>query len=353
MKIFQKYIMMIYLKNFIVVFLALCLFYVGIDMIQSLKDLPNSANLQILYFIYKFFDSVNYILPLSLIFAMIFTKMKMIKSSELISLYSFGITKNSVIMPIFLLSFVITLVYISLNMTSFAYSNEYAKNIKKYKHLASTSSDLFLKNYDTYIYIKKLNPFKKEAQGLKLFVTKKGDLKEIIEAKKAYFKNNLWELKNVTVIKKPKASLDFKGSLEITKKDTLQTLKNFKPNIIKNVFEGKSSFTILDAFYAIKLLKPQEINIEKIKAILYIMTIFPLFAPFFILTSFYYIPISGRFFDTALLGTVFILSALVLWGVLFILAKITVNGILLPEVGILLPILLLFVLSVFLYIRYK
>jgi len=353
MKIFQKYLVILYIKNFFIVFIALSLFYVGIDILQNLKNLPDSANLQILYFLYKFLDSVNYILPISLIFAMIFTKLKMIKNSELVSLYSFGISKNSVIIPIFSISLLITLFYIFLNATSFAYANEYAKNIKKYHRLASSSNDLFLKNFDTYIYIKYLNPFKKEAVGMKLFVTENGDLKKIIKAKKAVFKDNSWELRDVVIVKKPKVSIKGGGKLEIEKKDKMTALSDFKPKIIRNVFEGRTSFSIIDAYYAIKLLKPQEINIEKIKGILYLMTIFPLFAPFFILASFYYIPISARFFDTALLGTVFILSSLVLWGILFILAKITINGIMIPEVGIVLPIALLMSVAIFLYLKHK
>ncbi len=353
MKIFQKYLVLLYLKNLSIIFLALSLFYVGIDILQNLKDLPNSANLQILYFLYKFLDAINYILPISLIFAMIFTKLKMIKNSELVSLYSFGISKNSVIIPIFLISLIITLFYIALNATPFAYASEYAKNIKKYHQITSSSNDLFLKNFDTYIYIKYLNPFKKEAIGLKLFVTKNGDLKKIIKAKKGVFKNNLWELKDVVIVNKPKVSIKGGGKLEIEHKKSLKTLENFKPKIIKNVFEGKTNFSIIDAYYAIKLLKPQEINVEKIKAILYLLVVFPLFAPFFILASFYYIPISARFFDTALLGTVFILTSLVLWGILFILAKITINGIVLPEIGIVLPIATLMIVAIFLYLKHK
>ncbi len=353
MRIYQKYISLLYLKNLAVVFLALSLFFVGIDLLQHLKDIPSSANLQILYIIYKFLESINYILPISLIFAMIFTKMKMIKNSELISLYSFGISKNMVITPIFLISLLITLIYIALNATPFAYSGEYAKNIRKYKRLASTSSDLFLKNYNTYVYIKYLNPFTKSAKDIKLFVTKNGDLNKIISAKSARFKNNVWELNNVEIIHKPKVSENKMGAIKIDKKDKIFALQNFKPKIITNIFEGKTSFTIIDAINAINLLKPQDLNIEKIKASLYLMTIFPLFAPFFILLSFYFIPISSRFFDTALFATVFILASLILWGILFVLAKITINGIISPEIGILLPILALFLYSIYLYIKNK
>ncbi len=353
MRIFQKYLVGLYLKNLLIVFSALSLFYVGIDILQNLKDLPPSANLQTLYFLYKFLDSINYLLPISLIFAMIFTKLGMIKNNELVSLYSFGISKNSIITPIFFISLIITLIHILLNATPFAYAGEYAKNIKKYHRASSGSNDLFLKNFDTYIYIKHLNPFKKEAENLKLFVTRNGDLEKIIKAEKAVFKNNSWELEEVTIIKKPKVSLQNGGKLEIESKKSLKTLKNFKPKIIKNVFEGKTNFSIIDAYYAIKLLKPQEINVEKIKGILYLLTVFPLFAPFFILASFYYIPISARFFDTALFGTIFILSSLVLWGILFILAKITINGILLPEIGIVLPVSVLIITAISLYIKHK
>lgn len=49
MKIFQKYIGWTYFKYFVILFVALEFFYVGIDVLTNLKDFPQSANLGLLY----------------------------------------------------------------------------------------------------------------------------------------------------------------------------------------------------------------------------------------------------------------------------------------------------------------
>ncbi|NLC27153.1 MAG: permease, partial [Campylobacteraceae bacterium] len=48
-KIYQRYIGWTYIKNVFVIFIGLLLFYTGVDYINNLKDLPESANLQLLY----------------------------------------------------------------------------------------------------------------------------------------------------------------------------------------------------------------------------------------------------------------------------------------------------------------
>ena len=57
-------------KYFVILFVALTLFYVGIDILTNLKSMPASANLKLLYFGLTSLTAVNYVLPLSLIFAL-------------------------------------------------------------------------------------------------------------------------------------------------------------------------------------------------------------------------------------------------------------------------------------------
>ena len=49
MSLYARYVGWVYLKTFLIVFGALELFYVGIDLLTNLKELPASANLQLLY----------------------------------------------------------------------------------------------------------------------------------------------------------------------------------------------------------------------------------------------------------------------------------------------------------------
>jgi len=207
MKIFQRYIITNYIKNFFIIFLGLELFYVGIDLLTNYKELPDSANLQILYLSFKMMDAINYTLPLSLVFSMIVTKFAMIKSNELITLYAVGISKNSVLKPIFLSSFIISILYIGLNFTPFAYSYEYSRNLLKYSVISNNSTNLFLKDENNYIFFEELDPLKKSARGIEIFEILNNDLAKIISAKEGYFNEDRWVLKNVTITSKQKLKL--------------------------------------------------------------------------------------------------------------------------------------------------
>jgi lipopolysaccharide export system permease protein len=349
MKIFQRYIIYNYLKNFLVIFLGLEFFYIGIDLLTNYKDLPDSANLQILYIAFKIMDAINYTLPISLVFAMLVTKFSMIKANEAVVLYSSGITKKSVVKPFFLSSLGISFLYIGLNFTSFAYSNEYSRNLLKYNVLSNSSTNLFLKDNNNYVFFGELNPLKKAAKNIKIFKIADNDLQSVTSAKNGYFIENSWFLHDVKIIKKSKVeTLNDKG-LEEKDLPMLETLKDFKPKIIENVHQGKYTLSTFDAFEALKFFDSQGINTDRLKTIIYSQIFFPLFAPLLVVILFYYLPISSRFFNYAVSSFAFILITLLIWGFLFILSKLSYTSVLWPEVGILLPITMLFFLSIKLY----
>ncbi len=350
MKIYQKFLLKLYFKNFLILFLALELFFTGIDLMQNFKHLPPSANLQIIYTSNIFLNFINYTLPLSLIFAMLTTIFQLIRSNELVSLYALSTSKREVITPIFVLSLLITLLYIFLNTSNFVKANEFADSIKKRGEISNTSRDLFLKSGKDYIYIETLLPLKKEGKNIKIFHTNNADVDYILSAKTAYFKENAWELRDITKTIKPDINQK-DAKLQQIKIDSMIALKGFKPQIIDNLFKGKSKLTIQDSFSAIKLLNTQGLKTDKIRANLYIMIAFPLFAPIALLALFYPMPTQRRSANLALLSTFYIFAILMLWGLLFTMAKISSNGAILPEFGILIPLLLLLLLSV--YLIYK
>ena len=63
-----KYISFHYIKYFIVILSALVLFLVGFDYMGSADKLDISANLLLIYLVYKTFFAIDMLLPLSLIF---------------------------------------------------------------------------------------------------------------------------------------------------------------------------------------------------------------------------------------------------------------------------------------------
>ena len=87
MKLFEKYVILNYLKNFLVIFLGLDFFYVGVDLLTNYKNIPSSANLQLLYALFQAMNAINYVLPLSIVFGMIVTYFNMLKTNELICIF--------------------------------------------------------------------------------------------------------------------------------------------------------------------------------------------------------------------------------------------------------------------------
>ncbi len=354
MKKYQKFIAKHYLKNFLIIYFALQLFFIGMDLMQNIKYI-NSANLQILYVANEFLYYTSYTLPLSLIFSMIMTIFNILKSNELVSLYSLGVSKDQLIQPIMVLSVFLTLFYTSFNfIPDFINAKEKAKNIKKYNNPYQTTSSLFLKSHNTYAYIDKLFPNQKEGKNLKIFITKNNRLIEILEAKNAIFKNNSWQLKDVKSIKIPNLKSNIEDAkLILTTSKTKEVLHGFQPKIIDTLFKTSSKLTIQDSFTAINLLNKQSLNSDKVKSNLYTMIFFPFFAPIIIYGLFFSFPIQRRGSNLSIVISGSILAILSIWGILFTLSKMSANGSLKPEVAIIVPILILAFVSSLIARKYR
>lgn len=350
LKIYQKYIAQIYIKYLFIIFIALESFYVGIDVLTNLKDIPSSANLFLLYIVFDAMSAVNYALPLSLVFALITSKFIMIRSNELIALSSCAISKNQIILPPLLISLFVTFVYILLNFTNFVYAYEYKKNILDFSQIGSSSSDLFLKFEGKYVYFRQLDPIKQEATDIKIFSTKDNELTQIISAKKANFQNNIWHLKEAKITNKPKILPKKEANLSIIYKPNLKALEGFKPKIIENVHHANVVLSIPDSLEAISFFYSQGVSLDSIKSNLYTLFFFPFFAPMMLFILYYYMPASTRFFNLTLLGFLFIFITLSVWGVLFTLTKLA-NSTLNAELAIILPIFIMLSYAIWLYRR--
>lgn len=351
MKLFERYIVKNYLKNFFIIFIALDFFYVGVDLLTNYTSLPASANLQILYALFQAMNAVNYVFPLSIVFGMIVTNFSMIKSNELICMYASGISKKALVRPFFLTSFILTLFYIGLNSTDFAYAYEYGSNLKKFNRISTNSEDLFLKNNNQYIYFKKLDPLKKVAYDVTIFEVDSVDLKKIIHASSAYFVQNHWILENVIITHKPTVKSLNDVGYSIEKVDKLSTMEDFKPRIMDNVYQSEYALSISDGIDALNFFASQGVNTSKIKATLFYQLFFPLFAPFLIVILYYKAPVMSRYFNTALVSSSFAFIALVVWSALFLLSRLCANGVLLSEIGILLPIVILSLIALNFYYK--
>ncbi len=341
----RKYIIRLYLKYFFSILFALVLFFVGLDFLQVFKKLPPSANLQVLYIVFKTMNGIDLLFPISLVFAMIGMKIALIRSNELVAFYALGYSKRDVIFPLFITATILTTIYIFLHLTSFTYAGEYADNIKKYNSLINATKNLFFKYENAYVYFEKLIPLEQKAENVRIFETKDNDLRKIVYAKEAWFAKEYWHLPNATIIQKRFDHI-------IVKHRNIDTLQGYKPKILDSVYEGKTNISLLDALYALKLFERQQIDTKRIKALIFYHLFYPFFAPFLMIIIFYFVPVSSRLANLNLFSFSAIVITLLLWGILFTLVKLSFSGVLYAEVAIAVPIVLLGVIAFWLYKKF-
>ncbi len=349
-----RYIAFHYIKYFIIILAALSAFMVGFDFMENSAHLPDSANLVMIYVVYKTFYAIDMLLPLALVFSMIATKVHLIRSNALVAFYSIGYSKNDVLKPFVLVSIVVISIYIGLHATAaFARANEFATNIEKSSSYLRPTTNLFFTYENKYIFFGKLFPLQQRAMDVRVFSIDDSNLKELVVAKSAYYKDDYWHVPKAHVMRKPdRISFDGQG-IEIEERETLAILKGFKPKILDQVYEGKVNYTIMDAVEALFLLTDQNVNIDRIKSALYKTFLSPIFVPSIIIIIFFFVPISQRFLNVTLFSFGAILATLMTWAMLFILSELSFNKAIPSEVGIVLPVFVLFLLAVWQWIRHS
>jgi len=347
MKLVTKYVLTKYLKYFLIIFISLEIFFVGFDYIWNIDDLPNSANLQLLYIIYDFIYIANITFSLSMLFSFIITLAFLIKENVIISFYSLGISKINVLLPILFIIFIMIVMFIALQTTNLAYAKEKKVKILSGKYFATQKNNIFLKYKNNFIYFKKLYPFEKKALDIHIFEVKNNQLINTIIAKKAYYQKNKWYVIDAKIINKP-INIDWdKSKLEINYEKFLYTLKGFKPKIISNVYKANVEYSIYDAIYTFFLFSEQNLNTNKIRAIIYSKILMPFFVIPMIILLFTYVTPSSRFFKLGSFISIGIFSSLIIWGIMFFLQKLAVSNIINAELAIILPLVLLFSISLY------
>lgn len=349
-----KYISFHYIRYFIVILLALVLFLVGFDYMGSAEKLDISANLLLIYIVYKTFYAIDMLLPLSLIFAMISTKIFLIRSNALVSFYSLGYSRIDILKPFVIVSTAIIILFISLHsISNFARADEFAKNIRKNAQYLSPTRDLFFTYKDKFVYFSKLLPLQESAEDIRVFSFVDNSLKEVLVAKRANYRNDVWIINKADIITKPeKISFDSLG-MKVTKEQNLEILKGFRPKMLDQVYEGKVNFSIIDAFDAYFLLKDQNINTNIIKSALYKIFVYPFFVPSLIIIIFFFVPISVRFLNVSLFSFSAIISSLMVWALLFSLVELSNHKTIPSELGIVFPTFLLFLVAFRQWMKYR
>ncbi len=349
-----KYISYHYLKYFFVILFALVLFLVGFDYMDNAEELSESANILLIYLVYKSFFAIDLLLPLSLVFAMITTKIFLIRSNALVSFYSLGYSKVDILKPFIVVSTSIIVLFISLHaLPKFSRADEFAKNIRNYSQYLSLSQNLFFSHEDKFIYFSKMHPLKQEAENIRVFSIKNNSLKDVVIAKKAVYRDNAWYIKDADLITKPDDISFSSPGITVSKAKELRILEGFRPKMLDQIYEGKVNFTIGDALDALALLQKQGLDTTSIKGSLYKIFIYPFFVPFLVVIIFFFVPISSRFLNVSLFSFGAILTTLMIWGILYMLMELAKNKTLSGEVGIITPIIILFLVAFRQWKRYR
>ena len=349
-----KYISLHYLKYFFVILGALVLFLVGFDFIDNVEQLSRSANIMLIYLVYKSFFAIDMLLPIALIFAMITTKIFLIRSNALVSFYSLGYSRIDILRPFVVVSSLIIMIFIYLhNIPQFARADEFSKNIRLYSQYLHPSRDLFFIYEDKYVYFSKLLPLTNEAEDIRVFSIKEKSLKEVIVAKKATYKNEAWYIKEADLLVKPDdISFESPGMIIKEEKD-LAILQGFKPKMLDQIYEGKVNFTIVDALEAYALLQKQGVDTSSIKGALYKIFVYPFFVPSVVVIIFFFVPISVRFLNVSLFSFGAVLATLLVWGMLFMLLEISTNKTIPSEIGVVAPVVILFLIALRQWQKYR
>lgn len=349
-----KYISLHYLKYFFVILIALVLFVVGFDYMDNAHKLSKSANLIVIYLVYKSFFAVDMLLPLALVFSMISTKIFLIRSNALVSFYSLGYSRVDILRPFVVVSVAITLIFISLhNFSNFSRADEFSNNIRKNAQYLSPTRDLFFTYQGKYIYFSKMLPLQEKAIGIRVFSVANHSLHKVLVAKEALYRDGSWHIAHADIITKP-SKLDFDAEgIEVTAQNDLKILQGFRPKMLDQVYEGKVNFTIKNAYDAIMLLESQNVDTRSIRAALYKIFIYPFFAPCLVIIIFFFVPVSVRFLNVSLFSFGAILATLMVWGVLFTLIELSNNKTIPSEVGVITPIVILALIAVRQYRKYR
>ena len=343
-----RYLSKLYIKNLLAILFGISFAFAAIDYFQHVQKLDVSSNYKILYIFYMWQEALGLLYPLAIVFAVIMTKLSLVKNNTMGALHAFGYNKKRLFLPMFLVASVTYAIFTFLHTTEFSYAKDKAEVLLKNELHTYDVNDLFFKYNDTFVYIKNLDPVAKKIEDITIFKVEGYQVRYTINAPTAIFDGNEWDAQNATL----KTHIYKDGELEkytIEHKKSIKTLKGYKPKIIESLYEGKA-LNIIDAFNTWKLLNKQNLNSDKIRAALYNKIVVPLFALALLLILFFKLPFHARMMN---LGSVIALSlgaTFVTWGILFGLNQMGSNGVLAPEFAAILPIVLLWVYAIYVYI---
>ncbi len=342
-----RYLSKLYVKNLLAILVGLSFAYAVIDYFQFAQHLDVSSNYKILYIFYKWEEALGLLYPLAIVFALIMTKLTLVRNNTMGALHAFGYDKKRLLFPFFTVASLIYAIFLILQTTEFSYAQDKAGALIKNELDVYDVNDIFFKYNDTFVYINTLDPIKKVIEDITIFKVEGHQVRYTINAPKALFDGTKWHAKDATI----KTHIYENNILQrytVEHKDNIETLEGYKPKIIESLYEGKSLNT-MDAYQSWVLLDKQDLDTNTIRAVFYDKTVIPLFALALLVILFFKLPFHARMVNLGAVVAFSMAITFAIWGLLYGLALLSSNGVLIPELTAVLPIVLLWIYAIYVY----
>jgi len=348
---FFRYVAFHYLKNMFIILLGLSGIFTGLDYLMNGSGLP-SFNIKVLYAFSRWEEAINLLYPLAIIFGGVWTKISFIKQNVIGSFYALGVTRREFFKPFLIIGLLVYLTVVGLNFTAFAKSNDRADMLKKHEYSLSKTEDLFFKYSNKYsnnfIYIGTLLPELYKLENLTIFRMKNHKVYETLTAKEAWFNIHEWVASDVT--KKTKITTAEGIKLKIEKIPVLFTLRDYEPKILKSIYSDQQ-LTLTESLKAKTLLDAQGLGTGVIRSDIYSKVVTPLFSIALLMILIFRFPFHARYMNIATTTMQALGGTLFIWGILFALQRMGMNGTVNPELVIVLPVLLLWIYAIYTWIK--
>ncbi|HEY9190805.1 MAG TPA: LptF/LptG family permease [Sulfurovum sp.] len=336
-----------YLKNLLAILFGLSFAFAAIDYFQHVQQFDVASNYKILYIFYMWEVALGLLYPLAIVFALIMTKITLIKNNTMGAFHAFGYDKKRLFTPLLVVASVTYLIFLGLNSTEFSYAKDKASFIVDNEMGPNAVDDLFFKYNDTFVYITKLHPVEKKITDITIFKVKGFQVLYTINAPLATFDGEKWTAHAAT-LKTHIYENEVLKRYTIEHKERIETLEGYKPKIIESLYAGKS-LNILDAYHTWKLLQKQNLNSDKIRAILYDKVVMPLSSMALLLILFFKLPFHARMMNIGAVVALALGATFMIWGALYGLSQVGLNGVLMPELTVILPVVLLIGVALYVY----
>jgi len=346
-KLYFFYLSKLYIKNLLAILFGLSFAFAAIDYFQYAQKLSVSGSYKILYIFYMWEQALGLLYPLAIVFALIMTKLALIRSNTMGALHAFGYSKKILVLPFLLVALFTYSIFTYLHTTEFSYARDKGALLLENKMDTYNVNNLFFKYNDTFVYIEELDPIAKKISDITIFKVEGYQVRYTIHAPLAIFDGYQWDARDATL----KTHIYDKGELvryKIEHKESITTLKGYKPKIIESLYEGKA-LNIVDAYNTWRLLDRQHLNSDKIRAAFYDKVIVPLFSIALLVILFFKLPFHARMMNMGGIIALSLGATFMIWGILFGLNQMGTNGVLTPEMTAILPIVLLWIYAVYIY----